>query len=204
MDGSLVNHDAALLEDLNKICHPSEKIMDLWGDEEKLSYMRNRINLIRSQPGWWFKLKPIQIAVDLFKIAQSMGFTCEVLTKGPKHLPNAWKEKIEWCQQNLSMYVNVHIVSDNTRYNKFGGKGRVYGRVLYDDYPEYMDKWLLHRPRGLGIMPVTPYNKNYEHPNVLKYNGDEKSTAIVKEALKRVLVRKDTEPLNIQDLREQS
>ncbi len=33
-----------------------------------------------------------------------------------------------------------------------------------------MDKWLQHRPRGLGIMPLTPDNADYSNLNVIKYD----------------------------------
>ena len=200
MDSSLADHDTALQADLNAIRSPEEKEVALWGDEEKLPYMRARIRLIRNQPDWWLNLKPIDSGIALYDLAVQMGFTCEVLTKGPKNSPNAWREKVLWCQKHLDKDVNIHIVSDNGD-GPHGGKGRVYGRVLYDDFPPYMLKWLHHRPRGLGIMPETPYNKDFNHPNVIKYDGTNESLGLVKEALKRVLARQDKEPLDLSDLK---
>ena len=34
-----------------------------------------------------------------------------------------------------------------------------------------MSLWLSNRPRGLGIMPVNDYNKYFEHPQVIKWDG---------------------------------
>ena len=48
----------------------------------------------------------------------------------------------------------------------------VYGKVLYDDYPEYMNQWIKNRPRGLGIMPSHSHNVDFQHPNVLKSNAE--------------------------------
>ena len=46
-------------------------------------------------------------------------------------------------------------------------KGLVYGKVLFDDYPPYIERWLEHRPRGKVLMLETPYNRSFSHPNVL-------------------------------------
>tara|TARA_Y100000310_G_C20512920_1_gene729762 strand:+ start:436 stop:588 length:153 start_codon:yes stop_codon:yes gene_type:complete len=43
-------------------------------------------------------------------------------------------------------------------------KGIVYGKVLVDDYPCYIKRWLENRPRGLVIMPAHSYNRDFEHP----------------------------------------
>lgn len=161
LDGSLANYEDALRSDLADLASPDEPpITDLW-DESK-PYLEARSRLIKNQPGWWKSLFPIQAGMDVYDVAVEKGFHCQILTKGPKKSPRAWTEKLEWCQQNLGPDVDVHVVSD---------KKIVYGKFLYDDYPEYMLRWLEHRPRGLGIMPITLYNKDFTHPNVLMYDG---------------------------------
>ena len=60
-------------------------------------------------------------------------------------------------------------------------KGLVYGKVLVDDYPVYVVRWLEWRPRGLVIMPANPSNVRFTHPNVIRYdstNIDEVKAAI--------------------------
>jgi len=47
----------------------------------------------------------------------------------------------------------------------------VYGKFLYDDYPDYMLKWLEHRPRGLGIMPANRANQGFQHAQVVRWDG---------------------------------
>ena len=62
-------------------------------------------------------------------------------------------------------------------------KGLVYGKVLFDDWPEYITSWLEYRPRGLVIMPNHPHNQGFKHPNVIRYigsNWEEVRTALIK------------------------
>jgi len=48
-------------------------------------------------------------------------------------------------------------------------KGLVYGKVLVDDWPPYIERWLTWRPRGLVIMPARRWNATFTHPQVLRY-----------------------------------
>ena len=139
--------------------------------------------LIKSLPGWWRNLPTIEMGMQIFNLARTLGFTNHILTKGPRHHANAWQEKVEWCRRYLGD-VQVHITSN---------KGLVYGKFLYDDFPEYCELWLAHRPRGLVIMPDTEYNQNFHHPQVLRWTG--KNLDEVLHALKVCLRRKDKEPL---------
>ena len=71
-------------------------------------------------------------------------------------------------------------------------KGGVYGRVLVDDWPGYVEDWLAHRPRGLAIMPAHPYNEDFKHPNVIRYlTRDARSNRLVGAALKAAFHRKE-------------
>jgi hypothetical protein len=70
---------------------------------------------------------------------------------------------VEWCNKYLKEYIKgVTITND---------KGLVYGKVLVDDFPDYIISWLKHRPRGLIIMPAHDFNKDFKHPNVVRYDG---------------------------------
>jgi 5'-nucleotidase len=183
LDGSLADHDASLLRDLRSVAGTDEPpIDDIWC-LDKIPFMKARIDLIRSQPGWWFNLKPIVEGLMVFHAAEKIGFCNHILTKGPKTKPLAWKEKVEWCHKHLGEDHPVHITMD---------KGMVYGKFLYDDYPEYMLRWLKYRPRGLGIMPVRPNNKDFQHPNVLMYNGNLGEVIV---ALEQCYRRKSGDPL---------
>ena len=165
MDRSLVDYDEGIINSLNMIlCHDEKKITkENIGQMERTRFTHERIKLIRSQPGWWFNLNPLQEGMKVLDIAREIGVQIHILTKGPKKLPTAWKEKVEWCQKHIGENVDIHITSN---------KGMVYGKVLYDDYPEYMNQWIKNRPRGLGIMPSHSHNVDFQHPNVLKSNAE--------------------------------
>ena len=163
MDGSLADYVGALARNLNMLAGPNEENItadNLYALEQK-AYIHNRMRLIKQQPDFWLNLEPIEMGMQALELAKKVGFDIHILTKGPKKIAAAWKEKVEWCQKHLGD-VDIHITSD---------KGLVYGKVLYDDYPEYMLRWLKYRSRGLGIMPVTMYNRDFRHPNVVMWDG---------------------------------
>lgn len=188
MDGSLADYVFVLCDQLNRIAGPGEEEVtpaNLYA-LEKHDYIKHRMRLIKTQPGFWLNLPPIEIGLQALELASNVGFKIHILTKGPKRVANAWKEKVEWCQANISEDVDIHITSD---------KGLVYGKLLYDDYPEYMLRWLGHRPRGLGIMPVTPYNKDFKHPNVVMWDGTNEDE--LEQALTVAFNRQSGEPLEL-------
>jgi FMN phosphatase YigB (HAD superfamily) len=159
LDGTLADYEAKLRHDLEPLRSPGEPPIRIsWGETEP--WEEARMDLIKSQAGWWESLDPISGGFAVLNAAKEVGFKPYVLTKGPRRTVNAWSEKLTWCQTHIDPEVDVTITHD---------KGMVYGRVLVDDYPEYMDRWLEHRPRGLGIMPITEYNKDYTHPQVVRY-----------------------------------
>lgn len=160
MDGTLADYDRTLLADLKALASPDEPEPKLsWNDT--VPYLEARMRLIKTQPGWWLNLPKLWAGFEILDELRRQGFQVHVLTKGPRHTASAWSEKLLWCQRNLSEGFGMSITSD---------KGLVYGRVLVDDYPPYMERWLENRPRGLGLMPEAEYNKGFEHPNVLKYS----------------------------------
>lgn len=162
LDGTLADYNEALERDLEAIRSPHEPVIDY--DREygkKTPYMKERIRIIRSQPGWWLNLKPIQKGFDILEELKKFGFTFHVLTKAPHSVPTAWTEKVQWCQEHLPN-VDITISQD---------KSLVYGKILVDDWPPYADAWLEHRPRGLLIMPAQRWNEGYSHPNCVRYDG---------------------------------
>jgi 5'(3')-deoxyribonucleotidase len=182
MDGSLTDYEGQLTADLQKLMSPEEKScykgVSVWKLEEH-PHFRNRIRMIKAQTNWWLNLPEIRLGLGVLNIAQEIGFDIHILTKGPKWHPQAWKEKVEWCQKRFGRNIDIHITSD---------KGIVYGKFLYDDYPEYMFRWLKFRPRGLGIMPVNDNNRDFEHPQVIKFDGN--NYDVVEDALKTCYNRK--------------
>jgi 5'-nucleotidase len=165
MDGSLADFDA-MRHELRLLRADSEKPItdatNLHALEEAHPFIKRRMDKVKSVPMWWRNLPRIEAFVVL-REAASLGFTVNILTKGPSGHSNAWMEKLHWCNDQPELSdANVHLTMN---------KGLVYGVMLYDDFPPYMESWLAHRPRGLGIMPATPYNESFSHPNVIKWTG---------------------------------
>lgn len=84
------------------------------------------------------------------------------MTQGPRRNPKSWMGKKMWVDINLGEDIDVTITRN---------KSLVYGKVLVDDYPEYIKGWLKWRPRGVVIMPANESNINFLHPQVTRYNG---------------------------------
>ena len=191
MDGTLADYDTALERDLNKIMSPFEKEQFDLGNfgvhgKDHPAWMSSRIDMIRSIPGWWLNLDKFRLGFEIFEDAHDwLHFDCHILTKGNKRIPNGWKEKVEWCNKFLPEDVKVTITQD---------KGMVYGKVLVDDYPDYIKMWLKWRPRGLVIMPAHKHNLNFYHRQVIRYTG--KNREQVRKALEAAFSRKSGESLN--------
>lgn len=138
MDGTLVDYDGQLLRSLEAIRSPHEPHPDELYDEMP-EWMEQRRQMITSQVGWWKRLPIFGLGWEVLEACKSIGFSISVLTKGPSRKCQAWAEKVEWCNEHLKGYIDgVTITQD---------KGLVYGRVLVDDYPEYIERWLRWRPR---------------------------------------------------------
>ena len=187
MDNSLADYESGLIEKLNLIRSQGDPCVtreNIWKLNDP--WIKERIRMIKSLPGWWMNLHPIKNGFKILNLARDLGFDIHVLTKGPKEFPRAWDEKVQWCQTHLGAKIDIHLTCN---------KSLVYGKILYDDYPEYLLKWLECRPRGLGIMPVNSYNVNFNHPNVIKWDGT--NLEEITQAMKFCLNRKKYENLRL-------
>lgn len=161
MDGTIADYDAAMRRDMRLIQASTE---EPWVRETlkwEPEHIKARMDMIRRQPGWWQSLEKYPPGFEILSIAKELKFLCHVLTKGPKNATNAWTEKALWCRTHVPD-LPITVTQD---------KGMVYGKILVDDYPEYVMRWLEWRPRGLVVMPAHPWNNGYTHPNVLRYHG---------------------------------
>jgi len=187
MDGTLADYENWMKTFLRRLCSDREKVPEDIHIKHPI-HIEERMELIKNYPGWWENMPKHQPGFDILNICRQMGFSIHILTKGPSKTHAAWSEKLIWCRNNLPNDVNVTITED---------KSLVYGRILVDDYPRYMDAWLKHRPRGIGIMPVNHGNQNYENPQVVKY--DENSPSSYKkvcEVLEKAYKRRDGENIS--------
>jgi 5'-nucleotidase len=185
MDGSTVDYEGGLRRSLRKYkfsCKPD--LSNLWVAEKKYPEVREAMREIKARPGWWRDLDPIPSGIRVFRVAGRIGYYRMVCTKGPSHYPLAWGEKLEWSRRGLGKKIPVTVTEN---------KGVMYGKILYDDFPEYALGWLAFRPRGLVIMPERDHNREFSHPQVLKHRHD--NFAEVEHALVCCFNRKPGEPL---------
>lgn len=186
MDGTIVDYEGRLMRDLMSLSSPEEpsfSIQDLH-DDNCPDYLWRRISMIRKVPGWWKGLPRLDSGLILLEIAKDIGFEINILTKGPSSNATAWKEKVEWVREHLGD-VKITITED---------KGLTYGRILVDDYWAYMQRWLMWRPRGLGIMPVDlryhkPMNVVDVPKNVIQFTGENSQIETVRKLMQKAYDR---------------
>lgn len=187
LDGSLADFHGEMIRHMKALQAPEEPPLpeDLWAAEEEQPHLKRRMWYIKNLPGFWKTLPRIEAGFDVYNLSEKIGFTNYILTKGPSNPDHAgaYTEKVLWCHANIK----------SPRINLSCDKGKQYGRFLYDDFPPYIEAWLQWRPRGIVIMPVTPFNGKLNHPNVIRYDG--KNLSQIAEVLKRVYDRKDGEPI---------
>jgi 5'(3')-deoxyribonucleotidase len=165
MDGTIADFEGSMLAELKLIASPDESDELLQAYIHRTipcpDYMERRKDLIMSRGEWWENIPRFLLGFEVMEAMEDIGFYLSILTQGPKENPTAWSNKVRWCLK--------HIPSvDITMTRK---KALVYGKVLVDDYPKYVDSWLEWRPRGLVIMPANSGNVDYSHPQVVRYDG---------------------------------
>ena len=99
---------------------------------------------------------------DILEIVKSLGFKIMILTQAPRKNPNAWSGKKICIDKHFGEDFDVTLTRN---------KGLVYGKILVDDFPGYIEKWLEWRKRGLVIMPANESNKDFKNPQVIRYDG---------------------------------
>lgn len=165
LDGTLADFDGAMRRDMDLIKSPEEPSFADVDEKNMPPHIITRRRLIKKQPGWWLSLERFQLGFDVFDLADRLGFRRMILSKAPdpNKSPNAWSEKALWCAKHVP----------GTPITLSDDKGMVYGKVLVDDWPPYVESWLSHRPRGLVIMPAHRWNegKFVDDPRVLRYDG---------------------------------
>jgi 5'(3')-deoxyribonucleotidase len=164
LDGTLADFDASMRPKLAALRSPGEDPEAEATAQEEVPYMKERRRLIKSQPGFWRDLAPIAFGFQVLEEARAQRFLCQILSKSPRKIPAAAGEKIEWC---LKYVPDLPIVLSED-------KGLVYGKMLCDDWPEYIERWLTWRPRGLVIAVAQPWNVGIEtrfSRNVVRFDG---------------------------------
>lgn len=180
MDGVLCDYQGQLTKDMKKITAPGEKFFYQVHNKSAPKYIKERERLIKGRDKWWAELPLYRPGWELLELAEKLGFRLMILSKMSGSNPTeSAAGKRKWIDKHLGKRVDVTFGDD---------KGLVYGRVLVDDYPEFLLNWLIHRPRGLAIMPVNSVNRNFKHPQVIRYTG--KNLLKVKKLLQEAANRK--------------
>lgn len=163
MDGTLCDYDTSLFKELERLRSPQEPVFYPPLRDNVPDYIKRRADLIRASSSWWENLPRFQLGWDVLEAAKNIGFNIMILTQGPRKNPESWSGKKRWIDKHLGQDADITITRD---------KGLVYGKVLVDDYPKYIERWLSWRERGLVIMPASESNRDYEHPQVIHYDGN--------------------------------
>lgn len=159
LDGTMADFHGAMTRDMDSLRCPYEPSSFGWDDNKFPPHVKARWDMIKNQPDWWFNLAPIAGGAVILGYLKQVGFKPHVLTRAPRKNFSAWEQKVRWCNKYLpGVDVTIGPV-----------KSMVYGAILFDDWPEYIAPWLDHRPRGLVIMPDQPWNKDYSHPQIVRY-----------------------------------
>lgn len=158
LDCSLADFEASMNEKLRLIMSPAEADMDFseYRYPNGPDWWKARKDLIKRQPGFWMDLPVIPFGMELYDLLGQLNYSRMILTKGPTSNSAAWTEKVIWCSRQVPT-AGVTITDD---------KGLVYGKILYDDFPPYILRWLEWRPRGKVLMLDNAHNQDFEHPNV--------------------------------------
>lgn len=164
IDGTLADFDGSMRPKLAALRSPGEDPEAEATEHEEVPYMRERRRLIKGQPGFWRDLALIPLGFQLLEEARAQRFLCQILSKSPRKIPAAAGEKIEWCVKYVP---DLPIVLSED-------KGLVYGKMLCDDWPEYIERWLAWRPRGLVIAVAQPWNVGIDakfSKHVVRFDG---------------------------------
>lgn len=162
MDGVLCDHDKNLFEELEMLRSPHEPVYRPPIRDNAPDYIRNRADLIRGNELWWENLPRFQLGWDVLGVAKELEYMIMILTQGQRKNPYSWSGKKKWIDNELGQDVDVTVTRD---------KGLVYGKVLVDDHPGYIERWLEWRKRGLVIMPASESNEYFKHKQVIRYDG---------------------------------
>jgi hypothetical protein len=163
MDGTLCDFEKSLTESMRKIQSPNEKPFVATHPKKYPDHIQNRKNLILSSVEWWANIPQLKLGFDIWNFVGLLKMRRMILTQGPKRNANAWTGKKMWIDKNIGCDTDITITRN---------KGLVYGKLLVDDWPEYIIDWLEWRPRGLVIMPANNNNKNFKHSQVIRYDGN--------------------------------
>ena len=163
MDGTLADFFGVLEDDLRAMMNvPHEEFIMPDFTSNMSKWLDNRVKSIVNSSGWWRRLRKFKLGWDILECANFLGFSLNIVSRGPDDSPNAWQEKWEWCKNNIPYKHTVTITED---------KSLIFGDVLVDDYYLYAEEWLKRHQDGTVIMPVNCYHRTLKDDRVTVYDG---------------------------------
>jgi 5'-nucleotidase len=173
----------ALIDLGDTLCDCNRAINEKFGDlnestrDEPLTFspetLERRRRLVMETPGFWRTLPKNVLGFELLGLLRESGFELQILSKGPREVPQVWADKVYWCRTNVPD-LPVTITDD---------KSQVFGNVLVDDWYPYVLRWQQRWPDGLGILPAHPWNGDIDlSPRCLRFDGS--NTRAVADAIR--------------------
>lgn len=187
LDGTSADFDRAMNAQMARLRGPEEK--ETWDGrwDDLPPHIEARRSLIKKLPGFWRTLPRIEAGFLIIQAIRETGFQLNILTQGPQKTHSAWSEKVEWAAENIP---DAHVTITRN-------KSLTYGRVLFDDYPDYYRPWLEQHPRGLVLALAHPYNDHPPHPQILRFDGHNLDP--IRRALNLAFHRAPKEIINYQE-----
>jgi 5'-nucleotidase len=165
MDHTLVDYETAMHREVDKIIDTNES--KGWTERAKYygmvcpDFRAARRELIWNNAGWWKNMPPLRIGALIRAILLTEGYKIVILTKAPYESLNAFTEKAEWCKVRFPE--DTLLITNNR-------KDLVYGDIFVDDSPHNVEPWLNRWQTSRAILPVTPYNRGFDHPRAIYVN----------------------------------
>lgn len=178
---ALVDMDGTLCDFRNQLDRDVARVLNGRGEDVKVpACVVQEIEwLIRGQAGWYRNLKPLTLGFEIVRMLQEIGFRIMILTKSSKESKNAWSEKVAWVAEHLPE-ADVTVTQD---------KGLVYGKVLVDDYPGHIERWMERRPRGIVVMPEQRWNEHVKTGDRILKVGSELDVVAIRPRMEAVFGR---------------
>lgn len=162
MDDTLCDTTGQKIRDVERYL-PNEKNFSVdYCSPECTLQIRTLLRHTLSQPGWWENLRKLEDGFELYDLMRAEEITTEIVTKMPKTYPLALWEKLSWCKKNTPDADNINLTLKKRRYP---------GDLLIDDWPSYVTGWLDYNKKGIAILPLREWNKDYQAPRAVHYTG---------------------------------
>lgn len=127
MDGTLCDFTGQIMRDLTLLRSPNEPEVTIASIFDPPEWLDRRMTLIKNVRGWWKNLPRLEDGFRILDLAVQIGFTPQVLTKGPfrtsgKNLVNSFSNSKNSLDFNLLTFIlmlSIFRTSSNFMSNFF-------------------------------------------------------------------------------------